>query len=135
MMTVALIFSAGCLQIWAYLWLLIILQVSSPGVIEIWEALVTLAQFPILVFVAYGQDVRWKLWGYGVSNTVEPIDGEEVTPMVDDYHAAHKHNYSEYRRQGAKALAGGMLFLCFAFSSKCKWECALLAMSCQDLRP
>eukprot|EP00897_Mesotaenium_endlicherianum_P001528 jgi/Mesen1/1402/ME000130S00487 len=48
---------------WAYIWLLIILQVTSPGVIEIWEAAVTLLQFPLFILVAYGQDQEWA-WAW-----------------------------------------------------------------------
>lgn len=37
----------------AYLWLLIILVAISPDVVEVWEAAVTLAMFPLLVLVAW----------------------------------------------------------------------------------
>lgn len=43
-------------SIFAYVWLLIILQVTSPGVVDLWEALVTLLMFPLLVGVAYLAD-------------------------------------------------------------------------------
>ena len=36
----------------------IILAVSSPDEVELWEALVTLAMFPILVIFAYAQDKK-----------------------------------------------------------------------------
>ena len=37
----------------AYLWLLIILTVSSGGVVDLWEAIVTFSLFPILVLIAW----------------------------------------------------------------------------------
>ncbi|XP_076058924.1 sodium/calcium exchanger 2-like isoform X3 [Oratosquilla oratoria] len=37
----------------AYVWMLIILVASSPNVVEIWEALVTLLFFPLLVLLAW----------------------------------------------------------------------------------
>ncbi|CAG5113164.1 Oidioi.mRNA.OKI2018_I69.chr2.g7297.t1.cds [Oikopleura dioica] len=43
-------------SIFAYVWLLIILRFISPGVVDLWEALVTLLMFPLLVGVAYLAD-------------------------------------------------------------------------------
>ncbi|XP_041364982.1 sodium/calcium exchanger 2-like isoform X2 [Gigantopelta aegis] len=43
-------------SMFAYIWMLIILIVSSPGVIEIWEASVTLCLFPVLIVVAFAMD-------------------------------------------------------------------------------
>jgi len=40
----------------AYVWLVIVLTISSPGKIEIWEAVLTFLFFPILVCVAYAGD-------------------------------------------------------------------------------
>ncbi|VBB26294.1 unnamed protein product [Acanthocheilonema viteae] len=45
----------------AYIWLLIILIVISPNVVELWEALVTFGLFFILIIVAYLVDIKiWK---------------------------------------------------------------------------
>jgi solute carrier family 8 (sodium/calcium exchanger) len=46
-------------SILAYLWLFIVLAVSSPNEVEVWEAIVTLLMFPILVLFAYLQDIRF----------------------------------------------------------------------------
>ena len=48
-------------SIFAYLWLYVILSVSSPNVIELWEALLTLACFPLTVLTAYTAD-RYDQW-------------------------------------------------------------------------
>lgn len=49
-------------SMFAYFWLLIVLKWSSPNEIEIWEAVLTLAFFPLLVLTAWGQDKGW--WVY-----------------------------------------------------------------------
>ena len=41
----------------AYVWLIVILQVISPNVVDVWEGMVTLLAFPVLVWVAYRADV------------------------------------------------------------------------------
>ena len=43
----------------AYLWMYFILALSSPNVIELWEAVVTFLLFPVLVALAYGADTDW----------------------------------------------------------------------------
>ncbi|KAG1679736.1 Sodium/calcium exchanger 1 [Nymphon striatum] len=43
-------------SIFAYLWMLIILEGTSKDIIEIWEAVLTFAMFPILVILAYIMD-------------------------------------------------------------------------------
>lgn len=43
-------------SVFAYLWLLIVLMGSSPEIIELWEAILTLLFFPLLVFLAYAAD-------------------------------------------------------------------------------
>ncbi|CAH1797885.1 unnamed protein product [Owenia fusiformis] len=46
-------------SIFAYFWMLIVLQWVSPQIIEPWEAFVTLAFFPIMVVMSYAQDSGW----------------------------------------------------------------------------
>lgn len=45
-------------SIFAYVWLYMILAVLSPGVVDVWEAIVTLMFFPTTVFSAYFVDRR-----------------------------------------------------------------------------
>mmetsp|Transcript_12315 Transcript_12315/g.40431 ORF Transcript_12315/g.40431 Transcript_12315/m.40431 type:complete len:752 (-) Transcript_12315:40-2295(-) len=47
-------------SIWAYVWLLLMIDFISPEVIELWEAIVTFLHFPVLVFLAYGFDRKWR---------------------------------------------------------------------------
>eukprot|EP00404_Azadinium_spinosum_P024350 CAMPEP_0180588618 /NCGR_PEP_ID=MMETSP1037_2-20121125/17727_1 /TAXON_ID=632150 /ORGANISM="Azadinium spinosum, Strain 3D9" /LENGTH=872 /DNA_ID=CAMNT_0022606771 /DNA_START=9 /DNA_END=2627 /DNA_ORIENTATION=+ len=59
----------------AYLWLVFIVQVRSPDVIEIWEGGVTLGLFPILVFSAYRADV---------SGWLNPVAAAQDAAVVED---------------------------------------------------
>ncbi|KER33411.1 hypothetical protein T265_00721 [Opisthorchis viverrini] len=45
-------------SIFAYLWLYLIIAAFSPGVVEIWEALLTFIFFPIIVICAYIADTK-----------------------------------------------------------------------------
>jgi hypothetical protein len=40
-------------SIWAYVWLIIILMLHTPNVVDIWEAVITFVSFPILVYTAF----------------------------------------------------------------------------------
>ncbi|XP_033630178.1 sodium/calcium exchanger 3-like [Asterias rubens] len=40
-------------SLFAYIWLFLVLQIISPNIIEVWEAVVSFICFPILVIVAY----------------------------------------------------------------------------------
>ncbi|XP_044013708.1 sodium/calcium exchanger 1 isoform X2 [Aphidius gifuensis] len=51
-------------SIFAYVWLYIILAVSSPGVLEVWEGLLTFTFFPATVLTAYIADRRLLIYKY-----------------------------------------------------------------------
>lgn len=46
-------------SVFAYLWLIVILMLSSPDVVEPWEGILTFLFFPLLVGLAYGADRNW----------------------------------------------------------------------------
>jgi len=46
-------------SVFAYIWLLIVLQWNTENVVDMGEALLTLVQFPLLVLLAWGQDTGW----------------------------------------------------------------------------
>lgn len=48
----------AALSVLAYTWLLIVLAGSSPGVIDVWEAVLTLLFFVALVVAAYLADIN-----------------------------------------------------------------------------
>lgn len=49
----------GAFSFFAYIWLLLIIEVISPNVIELWESAMTLLLFPILMLFAYATDKSW----------------------------------------------------------------------------
>lgn len=51
-------------SIFAYIWLYLILSVISPGVVDVWEALVTLLFFPVCVLLAWIADRRLLFYKY-----------------------------------------------------------------------
>ncbi|XP_069017148.1 sodium/calcium exchanger 2b [Embiotoca jacksoni] len=51
-------------SIFAYIWLYLILSVITPGVVEVWEALVTLLYFPVCVILAWIADRRLLFYKY-----------------------------------------------------------------------
>uniref|UniRef100_A0AAQ4QJH7 Calx-beta domain-containing protein n=1 Tax=Gasterosteus aculeatus aculeatus TaxID=481459 RepID=A0AAQ4QJH7_GASAC len=51
-------------SIFAYIWLFLILSVMSPGIVEVWEALVTLLFFPVCVLLAWIADRRLLFYKY-----------------------------------------------------------------------
>ncbi|XP_054945122.1 sodium/calcium exchanger 1 isoform X2 [Physeter macrocephalus] len=57
-------FVTAAWSIFAYTWLYIILSVISPGVVEVWEGLLTLFFFPICVVFAWVADRRLLFYKY-----------------------------------------------------------------------
>ncbi|XP_035383186.1 sodium/calcium exchanger 2a isoform X2 [Electrophorus electricus] len=51
-------------SIFAYIWLFLILSVFSPGVVQVWEALLTLLFFPVCVLMAWIADRRLLFYKY-----------------------------------------------------------------------
>ncbi|XP_022155296.1 magnesium/proton exchanger isoform X2 [Momordica charantia] len=62
---------------WAYIWLYIILEVWTPNVITLWEALLTVLQYGLLLTHAYAQDKRWPYLSLPFARTERP---EEWVP-------------------------------------------------------
>lgn len=46
-------------SLFAYFWLLVVLKWSSPNIVDVWEAILTLLFFPLLVISAWCQDRSW----------------------------------------------------------------------------
>nr|XP_022318976.1 sodium/calcium exchanger 3-like isoform X4 [Crassostrea virginica] len=66
----------------AYVWLIIILMVNTPDFVDLWEAVVTLFMFPILVILAYILDKN-----YFGSASVDDETGLEVDNLLSQEHA------------------------------------------------
>lgn len=57
-------FVTAAWSIFAYIWLYIILAVFSPGVVAVWEGLITFLFFPLIVWMAYAADRRLLIYKY-----------------------------------------------------------------------
>ncbi|XP_055496795.1 sodium/calcium exchanger 3 isoform X2 [Leucoraja erinacea] len=57
-------FVTAAWSIFAYIWLYMILAVFSPGIVQVWEGLITLAFFPICVLLAWIADRRLLFYKY-----------------------------------------------------------------------
>ncbi|CAK9813316.1 Sodium/calcium exchanger 2 [Anthophora quadrimaculata] len=88
-------------SIFAYVWLYVILAVSSPGVLEVWEGILTFSFFPATVLTAYVADRRLLIYKYlhkgyrmnkrGVIVQAEAGDSDggvelEIKPQQDSLH-------------------------------------------------
>ncbi|XP_064208145.1 sodium/calcium exchanger 2a [Anguilla rostrata] len=51
-------------SVFAYIWLYLILAVITPGIVQVWEALVTLLYFPVCVILAWIADRRLLFYKY-----------------------------------------------------------------------
>ncbi|RYR71676.1 hypothetical protein Ahy_A02g005900 isoform A [Arachis hypogaea] len=88
---------------WAYIWLYIILKVWTPDVVTLWEALLTVLQYGLLLTHAYAQDKRWPYislpierderpeeWvpeesPYFIQESLDKMDFSETSPMSEEY--------------------------------------------------
>eukprot|EP00928_Gymnodinium_smaydae_P029617 TRINITY_DN22258_c0_g1_i1.p1 TRINITY_DN22258_c0_g1~~TRINITY_DN22258_c0_g1_i1.p1 ORF type:complete len:706 (-),score=81.05 TRINITY_DN22258_c0_g1_i1:203-2320(-) len=70
-------------SILAYLWMCFVLEVSTPNIVDIWEAVVTLLLLPILVLVAFKVDVHFR-------EGDDEVDYEESDPCFIMFGASKK---------------------------------------------
>ncbi|XP_078313458.1 sodium/calcium exchanger 3-like isoform X7 [Crassostrea virginica] len=66
-------------SLWAYIWLLLVVQYISPGVVDPWEAWVTLLYMPVFVFLAYATDNGW--WRHKCCIKKNEVDAQEPKQM------------------------------------------------------
>ncbi|KAJ1359736.1 hypothetical protein KIN20_018522 [Parelaphostrongylus tenuis] len=86
-------------SIFAYIWMYVILAVTSPGEIEIWEGLLTFAFFPLTVVTAWIADIkiiqtrflprRYRRGSHGVIAT----EGEEMKMLESN---GITHSYKDF---------------------------------------
>ncbi|KAF8401453.1 hypothetical protein HHK36_012392 [Tetracentron sinense] len=103
---------------WAYIWLYIILEVWTPNVVTLWEALLTVLQFGLLLIHAYAQDKRWPYVSLPLARSERPEDwvpeeavlcendsdecseilqvGEEENENIVDIFSIHSKKGTEY---------------------------------------
>lgn len=82
-------------SIFAYTWLYMILAVTTPGVVEIWEGLLTFFFFPLCVGFAYVADRRLLFYKYVYKRyragkqkgVIIEMEGEPELPMHVDFNS------------------------------------------------
>ena len=74
----------------AYLWMLLVVKYISPGVVDPWEAWLTLAFMPMFVFMAYCQDNGW----FRQKKKVEVEVDDDVSNMLT--YKTPKNNFCKY---------------------------------------
>lgn len=85
---------------WAYVWLYIILEVWTPNVITLWEALLTVLQFGLLLTHAYAQDKRWPYLSLPLTRTERPADWVPAEATSSKYESKVCNEYSELHQVG-----------------------------------
>ncbi|KAK9136864.1 hypothetical protein Sjap_007458 [Stephania japonica] len=79
---------------WAYIWLYIILEVWTPNVVTLWEALLTVLQYALLLMHAYVQDKRWPYLSLPLAASERPVEWvpEETIPSHYDGNTCDGYN-------------------------------------------
>ncbi|XAR58427.1 hypothetical protein NMG60_11013812 [Bertholletia excelsa] len=90
---------------WAYVWLYIILEVWTPNIITLWEALLTVLQYGLLLIHAYAQDKRWPYLSLPFAKGKRPEDWvpeeadsyryEPVNNACNEYSGMHQQSEDE----------------------------------------
>lgn len=86
-------------SIFAYLWLLFILKVSSENVIEVWEGAITFLFFPLLVCLAFIADKGCKCAGNDDDEEMQvcsaDMSKEELAALEANIRAKHGQNLTD----------------------------------------
>jgi len=107
-------------SVFAYLWLLVILNFISPKEVEVWEGVLTFLFFPILVATSYVLD----RWGQGDEGTSKPtalcadITKEELADLEARIRKEHGVNLTD------EQVASFMQVECGEESSRAKYRIA-----------
>ncbi|EFJ32948.1 hypothetical protein SELMODRAFT_84653, partial [Selaginella moellendorffii] len=99
---------------WAYVWLFLILEIWTPNEITLWEAVLTVAQFPLLVLHAYVQDRNWKY----LSIPLRESDAIESSDMNNLHELANVSRSSKFAAMRELVATRPHNFRLFFFSSR-----------------
>jgi len=118
--------TASC-SVFAYLWLVIILALITPNVVDIWEGVLTFLFFPILLVVAFVADIGMFSGGATHAKLLEELrethpnltDKElnllvkQTLPVENKSRAAHRVNASAGTPSGTRSVPGTDLSIGF----------------------
>jgi solute carrier family 8 (sodium/calcium exchanger) len=82
-------------SVFAYIWLIVILQMTSENMVRPWEGIVTFLMFPVMVVVAYLADIGVILKGKGNRGKVVAIEDmtkEDMAKAMSDIAAKFGQN-------------------------------------------
>jgi len=123
-------------SLFAYAWLLYIVQFNTRDVIEVWEGTVTFAFFPVLVFVSYATDVGWltlencrKFLWFCLGHGWEGGLGKDEEAGVEDGDRASCASCGASLLSSCWAALRGLARRCFACLVSCCCCCCLLVRS------
>lgn len=97
-------------SIFAYMWLLFIVEVITPNVIDIWEGFITFVMFPILVVISWLAN-KGKLQFLALekkSNEDDPVSdmgSRRASIMDEESNAAQKSQHPRLKLRGSVAAA------------------------------
>ncbi|KAK3119329.1 hypothetical protein QOZ80_9BG0718030 [Eleusine coracana subsp. coracana] len=103
---------------WAYIWLYIILEVWTPRVITLSEALLTVLQYGLLLLHAYAQDKRWPYVSIPFVRGERPEDwvpeedasvdtgNDEISEDIEDMFSVDLYHNTEYSKIPEKDMEG-----------------------------
>ncbi|XVF72642.1 hypothetical protein PTKIN_Ptkin12aG0136200 [Pterospermum kingtungense] len=80
---------------WAYAWLYIILEVWTPKVVTLWEALLTVLMYGLLLIHAYAQDKRWPYVSLPLTRSERPEDWVPAEVASVEHEGDAYEGYSE----------------------------------------
>eukprot|EP00794_Sanderia_malayensis_P019950 gene19950-21904_t len=110
-------FTSSC-AIFAYIWMYLIISVFSPGIIEVWEGIITFLCFPTFVIVAYMIDVKMNFYRFvrkklrkkklHGQTIIQTGDGDIVQVAVVDKPTSDHHDVEKnHNGDMEKVSAGG----------------------------
>ncbi|CAG7823722.1 unnamed protein product [Allacma fusca] len=108
-------------SVFAYIWLLLVVQIITPGIIDVWEGVVTFCFFPLTVLTAFIADRKicinkYFRKGFRVNKRGVIVGGEAATPIPiksDQDHGfrvfeeesnTDVHEFEDSRRQFIRVL-------------------------------
>jgi len=73
-------------SVFAYVWILIVLQYNTPNEVEVWEAVVTFLFFPALILHAWAQDNNWWCIGKKAPFMVKLLTTQKKKGQLPMFH-------------------------------------------------
>lgn len=87
-------------SLWAYVWLLLVVQYISPGEVEPWEAWVTFLYMPVFVFLAYATDNGWWRNKCSKKNEVDASEPKQTDHIRIMTHQQRKGSFAGHATAG-----------------------------------